>query len=384
MKKEKLKTISFLFCTIILMACSGKNIQEIQIDGAGNAVYKDVVNSSEIQIRYIPEQYSLQKDLLTVEASVNVPENLNLDAVPTGKAEIKLLNVDKITEDLAAGIDVKEVMEEEEDGNEDMDSFINQMIYFQDGSSLNINPTYLSFVTPLTYYIDHAFWEEEGVDFYNANVYKNRELSFAKPDEAYAEIKNRLEQWGIEIGEQYEYFGLNHRILEQEEYPIGDEGIYDASLKKEVWNEEDDCYYFYCGQELQRIPIYYYGYGMLRGNHNIGSAIKVKYGKKGFVEVVINRPYIIQDTGESVYAISPEEAVDCLVQKFDNIILTDPVVIDEISLQMLPQRVAQGIYELTPVWIFEGDVYMTFDDGTQDSVRDKYMFDAVTGKEIIL
>lgn len=93
---------------------------------------------------------------------------------------------------------------------------------------------------------------------------------------------------------------------------------------------------------------------------------------------------MIHDTGETVYVISPQEAVDCLVQKFDNIILTDPIVIDEISLQMLPQRVAQGKYELTPVWIFEGDVYMTFDDETQDSVRDKYMFDAVTGKEIIL
>lgn len=383
MKKEKLRMVSFLFYTIILTSCSRKNIQEMQVAEVRNVVDKDVENRSESQIRSIPEQYFLQKDLLTVEVSINVPENINLDAIPTGKAEIKLLDVDKIKEDLAADIDVEEVMEEE-DGNEDMDSFINQMIYFQDGSSLNIHPTYVSYVTPLTYYIDHAFWEEEGVDFYNADVYKNRELSFAKPDEVYAEIKNRLEQWGIEIGGQYEYFGLDHRTLEQEEYPIGDKGIYEASLKKEVWNEEDDCYYFYCGQELQGIPIYYYGYGMLRGNHNIGSAIKVKYGKKGFVELVINRPYMIHDTGETVYVISPQEAVDCLVQKFDNIILTDPIVIDEISLQMLPQRVAQGKYELTPVWIFEGDVYMTFDDGTQDSVRDKYMFDAVTGKEIIL
>ncbi|MCM1251397.1 MAG: hypothetical protein NC321_01125 [Clostridium sp.] len=312
-------------------------------------------------------------------------EGINLNAVPLGKAEVHLMDTDKICEDLSYGVDVNDKVEYEKDGNEDLDSFISRTFYYEDGRVLVIEPLYLSYITPRLSFIDNrVMWEEEGVDLYNMEVYKDTELPFAKSEDVYEEVKCALEQWGVLIGEEYELFGLDHKTMKEQEYVTNEAGEYDASLKKESWTEEDDCYYFRCTQEFHGMPIYYYGYGVLRGYHNIGSAFKVKYDKDGFVEITIERPYDVRDMGKTVSIISAEDAVDCLIRKFNNIIMTDPVVVDKLSLQMLPQRITPGSYELIPVWIFEGKEYWTLDDGTEKAVSDKYMFNAETGKEIIL
>lgn len=391
--RKRIKMITCItFCILTLSACSqskmkNEDIKNSEINFAHNSQesMESVWQNTENEVRTIPTQVSAQSGLLSVQAEVYVTEGVNLNTVPLGKAEVHLLDTDRICEDLSYGVEVEDKVEyEKESGNEDLDSFISRTFYYEDGRTLVIEPLYLSYITPKSRSIDKVVLDEEGASFNNMEVYKDKELHFAKSEDVYEEVKCSLEQWGVLIGEKHELFGLDHETMKEQEYVINEAGEYNAPLKKESWTEEDDCYYFQCAQEFHGIPIYYYGYGVLRGYHNIGSAFKVKYDRDGFVEITIERPYDVQDTGKTVSIISAEDAVDCLIRKFDNIIMTDPVVVDELSLQMLPQRTAPGSYDLIPMWIFEGKEYWTLDDGTEETVSDKYMFNAETGKEIIL
>ena len=391
--RKRIKMITCItFCILTLSACSqskmkNEDIKNSEINSAHNSQesMESVWQNTENEVRTIPAQVSAQSGLLSVQAEVYVTEGVNLNTVPLGKAEVHLLDTDMICEDLSYGVDVEDKVEyEKEHGNEDLDSFISRTFYYEDGRILVIEPLYLSYITPKSRSIDKVVLDEEGASFNNMEVYKDKELPFARSEDVYEEVKCSLEQWGVLIGEKHELFGLDYETMKEQEYVINEAGEYNAPLKKESWTEEDDCYYFQCAQEFHGIPIYYYGYGVLRGYHNIGPAFKVKYDRDGFVEITIERPYDVQDTGKTVSIISAEDAVDCLIRKFDNIIMTDPVVVDKLSLQMLPQRTTPGSYDLIPVWIFEGKEYWTLDDGTEAVVSDKYMFDAETGKEIIL
>lgn len=393
-RKIQIKVIiCAVLCILTLTACTRSNRENNSVDSnMDHSTYQpqntteSTSQNEEKEVRVIPAEVSAEYDLLSVQAKVVVPDGVNLDRVSLGTATVHLLDLDKISEELSNGEAAKEEMEEEdENGNEDLDSYFSRYLYFEDGRSLILNPVHLSYYTPQAACIDgKVLWEEKGVDRYNIDIYKDKELPFAESAEVYKEVQSRLEQWGIVLGEKYELFGLDHKTMEEQEYVTDDKGKYAPSLKKGSWTEEDDCYYFRCAQEFCGIPIYYYGYGMLRGYRNIGSAFKIKYDKNGFVEIAIERPYDVQDTGRTARILSPEDAVDCLIQKFSNIIMMDPVTVDKVSLQMLPQRTAPGCYDLIPVWIFEGSEHWVLDDGSEVDVSDKYMFDAVTGKEIIL
>ncbi len=383
-----------VFSALTLTACGRGGVEsDFDYHTAGNVpdqsenVTENLTQQPEGETRVISAEVSAAYDLLSVQAEVEVPAGVNLDAVPLGTAMVHLLDMEQICEDITClGAGVREQIDDEhENGNEDMDSYPSRIIYYEDGRTLVIDPFYLHYYTPLALFIGgKVLWEEEGLAEYNPDLYRDRELNFAESADVYRKVRNRLDEWGIVLGERYELLGLDHETMAEQEYVTNDRGEYDASLKKESWTEEDDCYYFRCAQEFHGIPIYYYGYGVLRGYHNIGSAFKIKYGRNGFVEIEVNRPYDVQDSGKTVRIISPEEAVDCLIRKYSNIIMTDSVAVDKLSLQMLPERSAPGRYDLIPVWVFEGKEHWVFDDGSEGEVSDKYMFNAATGKEIIL
>jgi hypothetical protein len=209
-----------------------------------------------------------------------------------------------------------------------------------------------------------------------------------------------LESFGFPVHESVEIYTLDHRTMREQEKIRSEAGLFlydertETATLKDSWDEEDDCYFFVMNLSLEGLPVFSGTYGSVDDMTAVwGSTVWACYSARGFEYLSIQFPHR-QIDAESAYVslISIEGALTAFQKKFSNVIITDMIVVTEVSLHYVPTLIGQSReeYRMIPAWCFKIEEILSaenyrFIGGDAEVVKiySTIIFDAVTGKEIL-
>lgn len=125
--------------------------------------------------------------------------------------------------------------------------------------------------------------------------------------------------------------------------------------------------------------------GSIYNNAVFGSRFVGVVGKEGLIFLSISGAYDVQEERSlSGPVISLETACDRMAATYDNILVTDPIEIQEIRLEYVPRYINAENYEfeIIPAWVFQGIQETNDEKGGTHTDDVLVLIDAVTGKEI--
>ena len=285
-------------------------------------------------------------DHVKVDANVHIPTDFNYEQEAIGKGKLGNFDSDKVKELLMK--DTKSVETAEEDG---------ELFYEgEDGSYLDVYPMegYISYYTAQASYIEQTLRYGEGISSNNLDRYSQEEdLPFETRTDVIHNIRSQMKEIGIDLGENYKCYALDHETMEEEEIAYDNIGEASEEAKKVEWTQEDDCYYIVFDMECEGRPLYMDGYGDFEDGKGMDqSEISFIYSKNGFEEITIMNYYAIEDVGENISVITLEDALEALKSKYDSVILTTDITIKDIRLQYVPVYETKNSCTIEPVWVF--------------------------------
>jgi len=202
----------------------------------------------------------------------------------------------------------------------------------------------------------------------NVNELPQEELAFATVQEAEAAVKDTLEQLGCGNLGAAEVYSLSPATLAalDRDYPRKDDNGKELPLQS--WTEEDACYYLVFRCEYDGLVFSREGLQMA------GTNITAYYSSRGIEYLEIQTPLDITGVGENIEMPSVEDAKAVVSQKYDSMILTNDITVEEISLEYI---MAPGKGRLVPSW----RVIASEDLG---EFQNKFClhFNALTGKQM--
>ncbi|MFR1694150.1 MAG: hypothetical protein ACLSVK_01490 [Acutalibacteraceae bacterium] len=154
------------------------------------------------------------------------------------------------------------------------------------------------------------------------------------------------------------------------------------------WTKEQEAYVIVYQEALpDGSPIIQKGYmpGVIYNSPIYGSKLVGVVGKEGLIFLNASGTYDIQDQKPlSGPVISLETACDRMAATYDNILVTDPIEIQEIRLEYVPRYINAENYEfeIIPAWVFQGIQETNDEKGGTHTDDVLVLIDAVTGKEI--
>jgi len=146
------------------------------------------------------------------------------------------------------------------------------------------------------------------------------------------------------------------------------------------YSEEDEGYLFFFSQIVDGIPIINTGWTgkggtTAAGNYMEGTSANVYYTSRGIVDAQLIYFHSISEDGESVSLITPNEALNCIIEYFSGVILECDYSITSMELDYISVPNG-GKLELRPTWVF---CIIKLQDGMIFDY-DYYVFDALTGE----
>ena len=174
-------------------------------------------------------------------------------------------------------------------------------------------------------------------------------------------------------------FEANWKDFENPKYPDG---------KHPEWKKEHEAYVVAFQAALpDDAPITRISYmpGSIYNNAVFGSRFVGVVGKEGLIFLSISGAYDVQEERSlSGPVISLETACDRMAATYDNILVTDPIEIQEIRLEYVPRYINAENYEfeIIPAWVFQGIQETNDEKGGTHTDDVLVLIDAVTGKEI--
>lgn len=209
-------------------------------------------------------------------------------------------------------------------------------------------------------------------------------------EQAVALVKEKLDALNVPVLETPEVYSLdidslkkdfeaNWKDFENPKYPDG---------KHPEWTKEREAYVIVFQAALpDGSPITQLGYmpGSLYNDYVHGSKFVGVVGKEGLIFLSISGAYEIQNQQPlSGQIISLDTACEKMASTYDNILLTDPIQIQKISLEYVPRYINAETYEfeIVPAWIFQGIQKVDDEKGGVMTADVLVLIDAVTGAEI--
>lgn len=209
-------------------------------------------------------------------------------------------------------------------------------------------------------------------------------------EQAVALVKEKLDALNVPVLETPEVYSLdidslkkdfdaNWKDMENPKYPDG---------KQPEWKKEHEAYVIVFQAALpDGLPVTQISYmpGSLYNASIYGSKFVGVVGKEGLIFLNVAGSYDVQDQEPlSGPVISLETACERMAATYDNIIVTDPIEIQEIRLEYVPRYIDTENYEfeIVPAWVFQGIQEMKDEKGGTTTVDVLVLIDAVTGEEI--
>lgn len=355
---------------IALMGC-GNGSKATQETGEANKLEtnENILNevaSSGLNVE-LPNIYEKENDSISFKADVVVASEVREKGLQRLNAFLQKPDPAKVLECLMGNTGVKEKNEEEN----------NYWYVGVNDESLTINNTSIGFANKFYVYVSNAFRLQQGYSDYNADKYDlDKDLGFASRQQAFNDIRQILKTMGIETGDQYKCYVLEHSTLQNEEYAMGMDGNVDQASYKGSWTQDDDSYYFVINQKYGDTPAYHVFYDNFPLVADENAPIQVLYNKDGIQFLQVEKMFRFEEQ-EGNYELKPfEEIAGVLETKYGMLLNGSTYSVNRATLYYMANKTGEGQYEVIPVWIFN-----TVDNESRKILQD--IVNAQTGEEII-
>lgn len=355
---------------IALMGC-GNGSKATQETGEANKLEtnENIINevaSSGLNVE-LPNIYEKENDSISFKADVVVASEVREKGLQRLNAFLQKPDPAKVLECLMGNTGVKEKNEEEN----------NYWYVGVNDESLTINNTSIGFANKFYVYVSNAFRLQQGYSDYNADKYDlDKDLGFASRQQAFNDIRQILKTMGIETGDQYKCYVLEHSTLQNEEYAMGMDGNVDQASYKGSWTQDDDSYYFVINQKYGDTPAYHVFYDNFPLVADENAPIQVLYNKDGIQFLQVEKMFRFEEQ-EGNYELKPfEEIAGVLETKYGMLLNGSTYSVNRATLYYMANKTGEGQYEVIPVWIFN-----TVDNESRKILQD--IVNAQTGEEII-
>lgn len=388
MKNLWIKGTIALLMVISLSGCKNRSVQtssqERQSEAAETQGHGITTDPSEAESIYqFPLEYVNAEGKVNFDTQISINENAQLDELTTDKAVAMRIDNEKIYHNLFGQTDV--VTEQMIDLDNDDGS--KGMAYYYNGSqgeSLSITDRSFYYHDKFLNYILNAFRLEENTRDYNANLYiQNRNLSFAAQESALESILQELSLLGIDLDGNIEYtcYTLDYQTLMQEESAIDVNGIQDTGSYKDMWDENDDCYYFCIRQTQNGLPItheYADAFGRVEDSN---APIQAIISRSGIKMLTVDKIFDFSDSEHKANVGEFNRMALSVKEKYEQLLTNSTYTVTDAALYYLSMKKEKGNYEVKPVWVFNLTEYV---NDSEQTYQLQMIIDAQTGKEIIL
>jgi len=315
----------------------------------------------------IPDRYEKENDSVSFKADVVVAPEVREKGMQRLTASLQKPDPAKVLECLMGNTEVKEKNEEEN----------NYWYVGANDESLTINNTSIGFANKFYVYVSNAFRLQQGYSDYNADKYDlEKDLGFASRQQAFDDIRQTLKTMGIETGDQYKCYVLDHSTLQNEEYAMDMDGNVDQASYKGSWTQDDDSYYFVIHQNYGDTPAYHVFYDSFPLVADENAPIQVLYNKNGIQFLQVEKMFHFEEQ-EGSYELKPfEEIAGVLEAKYGMLLNGSTYSVNRAVLYYMANKTGEEQYEVIPVWIFN-----TVDKESGKALQD--IVNAQTGEEII-
>lgn len=236
------------------------------------------------------------------------------------------------------------------------------------------------------------FYDDKEQQIYGRFFTNQEELLFPKAknleeldmDEALEMAKQYLTVVGLENIELDEYYVLSKQFLEEKYRKAQKDESWQKDVEagrevfKEDWQEEKGAYVFVFSVIEHNLPIVR-GMYITKDNEYIeGSSITICCSEDGvaFVEAIKN--YNVKALSGKKKIAGMKVILKSLEQKFSNLIIEEPIIVNKICLAYQTQKIKEKLY-LVPVWEVQ---YFQQNEG--DIEKGHIYFDVESGKEIVM
>ena len=349
------KLYILLFICLILSACSEKLDSSDNDNSISNIDNKSISNYDEIENNYtrISENIVLEKDINSIEI-----KDKNFNIIPV---KIKSFDFDKFSSMLFNNT-IPIVNNE--------DSF---STYTYEDKELIIYEGSITYKTSLSNYINEIIITDD-VPSKNIDNFKKDSLEFMTKRQAIDKATEFLDKLEISYLKEPKVYALdvNTLIKEQDLYQKEieqDDWFKEMQQKgkiklKDEWKTSDECYYLFFDVSLENTKIYPNSYTIQESNGFPvdGSKIKIMISKDGIIYCDIGVIYEkINSETKHAKIISIDDMLDIVSEKYNQIILENPITIKNISLQycVVPTKIDRDSsgtiinqeFEMVPAWI---------------------------------
>lgn len=252
-------------------------------------------------------------------------------------------------------------------------------IYKDEDSYININN-------------GNFFYDDKEQRIYSRFFMNQEELLFPKAmnlegfsvDDALETAKQYITLIGIENIELAEYYVLSKQFLEEQYHKAQKDENWQKDVEegrevfKEDWQEEKGAYVFVFSIMEHDLPIVR-GMYITKDNEYIeGSSITICCSEDGIAFVEAINHYSVKSSSGKKKIAGTNVILQGLEQKFSNLIVEEPIVINEIHLAYQVQKQKEKLY-LVPVWEVQ---YSQQCEGNIE--KGTIYFDVENGKEIVM
>ncbi|MCL1853514.1 MAG: hypothetical protein FWF88_10895 [Peptococcaceae bacterium] len=279
------------------------------------------------------------------------------------------------------------VIAEREQGDPPMD-FLHEVT--TDGSIFHISTSAgIFWDTPDYSYINRVFEYAEGIyvsaDDDKLFYAKDKDLPFKPRVQVEQDVVNQLafyfdQKFTLGVAET---FVLDHQSMGTRERDKEAKGLMrdyrtGEAVVKGSWNLQDDCYFIVLHISLDDVPMVTEDYFPTDYLVTRGCRVEVCYGAEGYRHVAVSPLYDIVPDQSDVAIFGPEEALKCVQQKCDSMIMPAEMAVQSVELRHMicHQYYSETKIRTVPVWRVE----LRMPDGANVAV---FFFDALTGREIV-
>ena len=238
---------------------------------------------------------------------------------------------------------------------------------------------------------------QENAPGYNGDHFDaQKDLPFMTQDQAIKKALSLLDNLKITNMAVQKTYVLEHSQLQKEQDALAEAGeawTFDKEKNERIpvavqYTEEDDFYYFTLWETLDGIHITPYPHGSPDDDSYVtGARAEMILSSRGIEYLSVESHYMVMNKEEEEALIRPEQAIQALENKYDQIILSNPVTVENMSLLYVPEIVNknENKFELTPVWAFFTTEEITALGAKDNKAIKETMvyFNAVNGKESV-
>jgi len=262
-----------------------------------------------------------------------------------------------------------------------------EYIYWDDGSMLIIQQGNLQYytITELNYsYLGYLYGTMPYLTEETTERFPETEIPGIDKEDAIEQMKGILQDIKVEVSDPIVYSLTYEKLEENTDYSQTDSN----GNAPHKWSEEDAAYAIAFKGTLDSLPITEVGY---RSGPAAGERIVGIFGKQGLIAFQALNIYEAEEENQlSEEILDVETVLENIRNKFRNIMITDKIEIEKISLEYVPvlEDVNSGAYKLKPMFVCMArqEIERTEDKKENNSIEENrifpIIFDAQTGMEI--